>query len=44
MELVEIIQILLAGILGGGGYWLYRLASDVKQLERNMVTYQIDLV
>jgi len=44
MELVEIIQILLAVILGGGGYWLSRLASDVKQLERNMVSCQIDLI
>ena len=35
MELVEIIQILLAVILGGG-YWLSRLASDVKQLERSI--------
>lgn len=43
MTLVEIIQFLLAIIIAGGGYWLSRLASDVKQLERNMVTCQIDL-
>mgnify|MGYP001562594550 CR=1 FL=1 len=43
MELVEIIQFLLATIIAGGGYWLSRLASDVKQLERNMVSCQIDL-
>jgi len=44
MELVEIIQILLAVILGGGGYWLSRLASDVKQLERNIVTCKLYLI
>lgn len=36
MTLVEIIQFLLAIIMAGGGYWLSRLAKDVKELEHNM--------
>lgn len=43
MQLVEIVQFLLALIIAGGGYWLSRLAADVKELERNMVTCQLDL-
>lgn len=40
MTLVEIIQFLLALIMAGGGYWLSRLAKDVKELEHNMMTCQ----
>ena len=40
MTLVEIIQFLLAIIMAGGGYWLSRLAKDVKELEHNMMTCQ----
>lgn len=36
MTLVEIIQFLLAIIMAGGGYWLSRLAKDVKELERSI--------
>jgi len=43
MTLVEIIQFLLAIIMAGGGYWLSRLASDVKDLERNMVSCQLNI-
>ena len=43
MELVEIIQFLLALIIAGGGYWLSRLANDVNDLERNMVSCQLEL-
>ena len=43
MELVEIIQFLLAMIIAGGGYWLSRLASDVKELEKNINKCQSNL-
>lgn len=43
MTLVEIIQFLLAIIMAGGGYWLSRLAKDVKELERNMMQCQTSL-
>lgn len=43
MTLVEIIQFLLAIIMAGGGYWLSRLAKDVKELEHNMMQCQTSL-
>ena len=43
MPYLEIIQGLFIVVLGGGGYWLSRLAKDVKELEKNMHTCQQDL-
>ena len=43
MTLVEIIQFLLALIIAGGGYWLSRLANDVKELEKNIYQCQNNL-
>ena len=43
MPYIEIIQGLLFVFFAGGGYWLSRLASDVKALEKNMNTCQSDM-
>ena len=43
MTYVEIIQFLLVVIMTGGGYWLSRLAKDVKELENNMNACQTSL-
>ena len=43
MRYLEIIQGLLVVLLAGGGYWLSRLANDVKELEKNMNSCQQEM-
>jgi hypothetical protein len=43
MPYLEIVQGLLFVLFASGGYWLSRLASDVKALEKNMNSCQNDM-
>ena len=43
MTASELIQILLGTLVAGGGYWLSRLAQDVRELEERIVGCQTSL-
>lgn len=43
MSASEIIQLLLGSLVAGGGYWLSRLANDVRDLENKIINCQTAL-